>query len=279
LADIEKCLDISAREKVPVPTTAAIISVSDENSRMIWEDLIHAAFVRRSNSGYAPVRHPQRLRYVHLDLAINGLAGLAVCHLADPPATNSSLDAFGSCPVRLIAEYDFILTLAGGRTRPICYEKILKFLFWLQSPCGFRFGLVTADSFQSEHMLQTLQAKGIKTANLSVDRDKRAYLAWQGGFQEHSIRLYRQPQLLREAAELIELEKKIDHSPNGTKDTSDAAAGAFLNAISSDEVYNLTVSHAPPAILGVSPFANASPDDPFGFFMRIPPRPIRVFQA
>jgi len=80
-------------------------------------------------------------------------------------------------------------------------------------------------------------------------------------------------------AELIELDTKIDHPPNGTKDTSDAAAGAYLNAISSEEVHNLTVPNAPPVILGLSPFANASPEDPFGFFTRIPPRPIRVFKA
>jgi hypothetical protein len=138
-----------------------------------------------------------------LDLAINGLAGVAICHLVDPPPADRV------SPLRLIVEYGFILTLAPGKTRPICFEKILEFIWWLRDWCGFRFGLITADSFQSQHMLQSLQAKGFNTDLQSVDRDKRAYLAWQGGFQEHCIRLYRQAQLLKEAAELIEVGDKI----------------------------------------------------------------------
>jgi hypothetical protein len=139
--------------------------------------------------------------------------------------------------------------------------------------------LVTADSFQSEQMLQTLYAKGIKTARQSVDRDKRAYLAWQGGFQEGGIRLYPQAQLLKEAAALIETEEKIERPPDGTKDTTDAAAGAYLNAITSEEVTTLTVSQAAAAVVGISPHANASPEDPFGFFNRLPQRPTRKFEV
>jgi len=113
----------------------------------------------------------------------------------------------------------------------------------------------------------------------SVDREKRAYLAWQGGFQENCIRLYWQTQLLQEAAELIELDTKIVHQPNGTKDTTDAAAGAYLNAISSEEVRNLTIPLEPPAVVGISPSSNASPDDPFGLFVGLKPRPSQVFKV
>jgi hypothetical protein len=280
LADIQRCLDLSAQENVPVPTAASIISVSDENPRHIWDDLHHKAFVRRLGSDtFEPIRHPQRLRYVHLDLAISGLAGMAICHLADPPLLQATPGSPATSSLRLIVEYDFILTLGPGRARPICYDKIVEFICWLRNPCGFRFGLVTADSFQSQHMLQTLHAKGFKTELQSVDRDKRAYLAWQGGFQEGCIRLYRQAQLLKEAAELIELEAKVDHSPNGTKDTTDAAAGAFLSAISSDEVQTLCTSQAPPVFVGISPHANASPDDPFGFYIRLKRQPKTHFLA
>jgi hypothetical protein len=180
----------------------------------------------------------------------------------------------------LVVEYDFILTLGPGRQRPICYDKIVEFICWLRDPCGFRFGLVTADSFQSQHMLQTLYAKGFKTGEQSVDRDKRAYLAWKGGFQEGCIRLYPQAQMLKEASELLEQETKIDHPQNGgSKDTTDAAAGAFLSAISSDEVRTLCTPQAPPVVVGISPHANASPEDPFGFFIRYKRQPKTSFLA
>lgn len=280
LADIQRCLDLSAKDGVRIPSAATVISVSDENSRQIWEDLNHKTFVRATGSNtYEPVRHPHRLRYAHIDLAINGLAGVAICHLADLAPSSSEMGSPGNKPLGLVVEYDFILTLAGGRTRPICYDKIERFFDWLRRPCGFRFALVTADSFQSEQMLQTLYAKGIKTARQSVDRDKRAYLAWQGGFQEGGIRLYPQAQLLKEAAALIETEEKIERPPDGTKDTTDAAAGAYLNAIASEEVRTLTVPQAPPAVVGISLHANASPEDPFGFYIKLKRRPIMHFLA
>jgi hypothetical protein len=214
---------------------------------------------------------------VHLDLAITGLAGLAICHLADA-ATRPIPGSFASSPGRLIVEYDFILTLTDGRTRPICYDKIVQFLLWLRDNCGFRFGLVTADSFQSEHLLQTLYAEGIPTNRQSVDRDKKAYLVWRVGFQENNIRLYHQPQLLKEITGLVELDTKIDHQPNGNKDTTDAAAGAYLNAISSDEILILNIPQEPPAVVGILGHSNRLPEDPFGFTNRLPSRPPASFQ-
>ena len=85
--------------------------------------------------------------------------------------------------------------------------------------------------------------------------------------------------MIKEAANLIELDTKVEHLPNQTKDTTDAAAGAYLNAISSEEVTHLSVPQNSPVILGPSPNSNASPEDPFGFFTRLPPRPRRVFRV
>lgn len=271
MADIHRCLELSARDGVPVPCQARILSVSDEDTRAIWDDLNHKAFVRRTGANsYEPIRHPQRLRYAHLDLANIGLAGIAICHLADaPPAPGES----AGLPVPLlIVEYDFVLTLGPGRARPICFDKILQFICWLRYVCGYRFGLITADSFQSEHLLQTLHAKGFSTGPLSVDRDKRAYYAWQGGFQNHCIRFYRQEQLLKEAGELIETDRKIDHRPGGTKDTTDGAAGAYLNAIQSEETRYVATPQDPAPVIGISAATYAGANDPFGFLNRIKPR-------
>jgi hypothetical protein len=278
LVDMNRCLRLSADEGVPMPTRAAIIPVSDEDDREISHSVDLGTFVRRIASRNCPLRHPNRLRYAHMDLATTGLAGVAICHIADQIHEETAAEA-SNAPTRLIIEYDFILTLSAGRTRPICYEKIFNFLWWLHESCGFQFGLVTADSYQSQYLLQRLQAKNIKTDHQSVDRDKRAYLAWQAGFQEGCIRLYAQSQLFHEAAYLIELDNKIDHLPNRTKDTTDAAAGAYLNAISSDESKRLGVPTTPPVMLGISPHANASPSDPFGFYTRITvPKPL-VFEV
>ena len=40
-------------------------------------------------------------------LAINGLAGVAICHLVDPAPTSGSSGPSGHPSLRLIVEYDF----------------------------------------------------------------------------------------------------------------------------------------------------------------------------
>jgi len=278
LVDIEKCLTESAQENVLNPARVPVFIISDEDSRTIRDELVPGTFVTKEQGRYQPSRHPHRKRFAHLDLATTGMAGLAICHLADPPATPGPQAAgCNSLSFRLTVEYDFILTITGGKTRPISFEKILNFIVWLRGTCGYQFGMVTADSYQSTFLLQTLQSRGFETQVQSVDRDKRAYLAWKTGFQEGRIRLYRQDQLLKEVAALIELDKKIEHPAEGTKDTADAAAGAFLNAISSQEFRDLGGFQGPPLIQGVSATATASVQDPFGFPINIPSRPIRVF--
>jgi len=76
----------------------------------------------------------------------------------------------------------------------------------------------------------------------------------------------------KEAADLIELQSKIEHLPNGTKDTADAAVGSYFNAISSEEVTVLTVPSTPPAVQGISPLSIRSADDPFGLLRGFKPR-------
>src|SRR5260370_36455777 len=97
-----------------------IRTVADERTDQIWEDWCHRASVGRvSQNTCEPVRHPHRLRYAHLDLAITGRAGVAICHLVDPGPAPPETGSSSNPTLRLIVEYDFILTLAPGKTRPI----------------------------------------------------------------------------------------------------------------------------------------------------------------
>jgi len=106
-------------------------------------------------------------------------------------------------------------------------------------------------SHNSEMPLQELEARQFEVDKLSIDRDKSVYTAWRAGFEEHRIRLYRNEQMIREAEALLEMDKKYDHPPDGTKDTTDGAAGAYFNATNSDEKISL-ISHSAPGIYGGS---------------------------
>lgn len=279
LRDIEKCIEVSTLEGHGNPLRSSTISVSDENTDQIWDALIHGVFLMQVGRGIGPKRHPTSPRFAHLDLATTGKAGLAICHLVsvtEPSGTGGQSGAGLGVPV--VVEFDLILTLARGRERPIAFDKIRGFLFWLRKEGGYCFSKITADMYQSDYLLETLASNGFSTAKLSVDRSPDAYHALRAGFEASAVRLYRQEEFITEARELLEIDGKIDHPPGSTKDTTDAVAGAYFNAITSDEARRLLVRHDPPVLLGIQPKGgNATPEDPFGFYTSISPRPIRSF--
>jgi hypothetical protein len=253
LIDIEHCLAVSVEEKVPDPLMPGVghIPLSMEDKKHAWDYLNHKTFLTRVSSRIQPIRHPQALRYAHIDLATQTLAGVAICHLAGSQKVDGLVrDGQPFSDYRLVVEYDFILTICAGQNKPISIAKIRDFFFWLRDVCGYRFGLITADMYQSELPLQELQAKNFATDKLSLDRDKSVYTAWRAGFEEHRIRLHRNPQMIREAENLLEMDKKFDHPPDGSKDTTDAAAGAFFNAVNADEKMTIMSQNSPTLYTG-----------------------------
>jgi hypothetical protein len=68
---------------------------------------------------------------------------------------------------------------------------------------------------------------------LSLDRTKAPYYQWRSGFEELRIRLYHQSQMMSEIETLLDGPDKIDHPSEGSKDATDSAAGAYVNAINS----------------------------------------------
>lgn len=249
-----------------------------EDDLNIWDCFVRERVMVRKSGSVQPLRHASSKRYVHIDLATRSTAGIAVCHLVGRSQPESRSEQY-----QLIVEYDFILALVPGREPPIYLQKIAEFIFWLRDECGFRFGQITADQFQSEMLLQALAAQGLTTDHLSVDRNKSVYEAWRSGIEGHQIRLYRHDLLLKEAEFLQELEKKLDHGVGGSKDLTDAAAGAYFNAITSGEKATLSAQNVP-VVLGIQrtgPGYDANLDD-FGIladYLRRSQRPPRVFRA
>lgn len=251
MIDVERCLEISAAEGVvdPVNGRDRFLPLVQEDTQDLWHYLDHTKFLTRVHSRVQPKRHPSAKRYAHLDLATTGKAGLAICHLVghqkveDIVRGDNPMDEY-----RLIVEYDFILTITNGDSgKGICYKKVCDFFIWLKNFCNYQFGLVTADQYQSVMPLQELTAAGFEVDKLSIDRDKSAYIAWRSGFEDHRIRLYRQEQMMTEAEYLSEGDRKYDHPPHGSKDTTDGCAGAYLNAVNSGERV-ATITGTGPAI-------------------------------
>lgn len=283
IIDIETCITLSKEEKVPDPMLPGIqrIPVSADDDRNIWDYLNHRAFLTRVMSRVQPIRHPTNMRYAHLDLATQTLAGLSICHLAGAQLVEGLVkNGEPFAEYRLIVEYDFILTICAGAQKPINFEKIQRFFFWLRDMCGYRFGLITADTWQSEAPLQMLEARGFEVDKLSIDRDKTVYTTWRSGFEELRIRLPRNEQMVREAEQLLEMDKKYDHPPVGSKDTTDAAAGAYFNAVNSEEKVMLTSHNAPSIYSGQAVALEPQPGPPVE--IPLPPKGYtrsKVFEA
>jgi hypothetical protein len=253
LVDVEWCIAQSEKEGCPDPMQPGVsmIPISSEDNKYIWDYLEHKKFLTMVSSRIQPIRHPYNMRYAHLDLATSTMCGVSICHLVgNQLVTGLVKDGEPFQEYRLVVEYDFILTITAGREKPINLEKVQKFFFWLRDMCGYRFGKITADMYQSEMPLQGLEAKGFEVDKLSVDRDKSVYTAWRMGFEERRVRLHRSHQMIREAEQLLEMDKKFDHPPDGSKDTSDAAAGAFFNAVNSEEKVIINSTNSPSVYSG-----------------------------
>lgn len=216
--DLEWCVTEGERLGVTNPCTVVQIPVSEEDDREVWDYLDHPKFLLRQGGSIKPRRHPNALRFAHMDLATRTMAGLAICHMIGWKEVQDAVDrTTGSVfsEHRLVVEYDFILTIVSGRVKPISFEKIQKFFIWLREKCGYNFGLITADTFQSFMQLQMLETRNFRTGSLSVDKTKSPYYAFRSGIEERRVLLYRQPWMMAEAEKLIDGPKMVDHPEEG----------------------------------------------------------------
>lgn len=232
--DLERACELGKADGLEDPCRMESIPISMEDEQQVQDFLDHSKFVTRRAGSFVPLRDPAALRYAHVDLATATQAGVSISHVSGRhlvsgvynPETGKTQDEY-----RLVVEYDFILSIVAGASKPISLEKIQRFFTWLRDECGFRFGLVTADTFQSVMPLQMLESRGFEVKTLSLDRTKGPYYLWRDAFIEGRIRMFRHRVLMREAENLLDLKDKIDHQTTGTKDVSDSAAGSYFDAI------------------------------------------------
>lgn len=279
MLDFEKCIELGTADGVVNPCKADFLPISMEDDKNIWDYLLHKTFLTRVQSVIQPRRHPQMLRYAHIDLATTSMAGVSVCHLVGSKRVDGLMKS-GQLysEYRLIVEYDFILAIVAGKTKNISIEKIQNFFFWL-ADYGYRFGKITADQWQSAMPLQMLEARGYPTGLLPIDRDKSVYHAWRTGFEELRIRLFHHSMLTRDAENLLELDKKIDHPKDGMKDVSDSASGAYFNAITSEEKATMMLDNHPSVYLSPDRQKEYQAENPITIALPLGMTRVKSFQA
>ncbi|MFC1514479.1 hypothetical protein ACFL5X_01085 [Candidatus Omnitrophota bacterium] len=162
------------------------------------------------------VGKPRAWYYIHVDLGLKrDSTGFAMAHDEDNKVVVDLMRRINAPP--------------GGE---IYFSEIRELIFELRKK-SFRIDLITYDGWQSIDSLQILQEEGFNCEILSVDRDTSAYDTLKERIYEGKLKYYRYEPFLQEMKRL-ELIKgsKVDHPPTtGSKDVTDAVAGAVYSAV------------------------------------------------
>lgn len=191
----------------------------------------------------AKLQNKHQPRFIHLDLALKGgiggdSAGFACCY-QDGWQTITRNEISEELP---IVRFDFTLEIhANPDTKEIMFADIRSLIYKLQEAVYIK--RVSSDGFQSSDIRQTLNARGIEAILFSLDTKSEGYETFKALILNRCLNV---PYHKRPYEETLKLERnlktrKIDHPGGGTKDVTDAIAGAAHQCVlESGTVINVT---------------------------------------
>lgn len=165
--------------------------------------------------------------YAHVDLAYkHDRAAVAMAHVEDWKLVSYGGNWENYAPQ---VSLDLVRYWTPTTTENVDFSEIEDFILLLRR-MGFNLKLVTFDRWNSISTMNSLKSYGIRTDTLSVAKPHYEDLSL--AIVEERIQGYDIP-ILRD--ELVQLRiirgNKVDHPRKGSKDVSDAVAGAVYNAI------------------------------------------------
>jgi len=230
-SDPERALrDLGARPMLSrqpyITLVDKIDDMFDEDQELLFEvnDDKEWSFMKFKEGIYG---EEEVLYYMHLDLAVNrkrgDRLGLGVAHISD------SVDINGEN--KPVAKVDIAMAIKAPPGGEIIFDDVKKMIAYLVDK-GFRFGKITADSWNSVDMIQSIKKMGIESEILSLDKSPDQYNFVKDAMYEDRVTCHKYP-LLRNELRKLELVngEKIDHPPKGSKDVADGVGGAAYNAL------------------------------------------------
>jgi hypothetical protein len=182
-------------------------------------------------------------RAVHVDIAYSpegDAAGIAMGHVAEV------VDLDGEMKPYIV--FDMLMRIKAPPGTEIMLSDLRHIIYDLRDEHGFRIGLVSMDGFQSTEMKQQLRKRKFPTEYVSVDKSKLPYEDLRDAIYENRIEFPpyytylkkgstdRIQIAVKELMELEDVEKKVDHPTNGSKDVADCMA-AVVNRLMGDRSY------------------------------------------
>lgn len=177
-------------------------------------------------------RHESAQYYIHIDLSrgIKDCAGISIVH------------SYQLTPTTLGYYVDLAIQIRPD-SNEINFDDFRKFVFKLND-LGFEINSCTFDGYQSVYLQQLLMQQNIQSEIISVDRSRKPYDTLKGLMYQGKVNVYEYSVILRELKELrIDEKGKVDHPKEssqrlkeegikwGSKDVSDAVAGAIYSAV------------------------------------------------
>lgn len=214
---LDKCIDKTRRN----PFYTDILSIGTKDVLTI-EEFFHMEAI--------DPRKKHLNNYIHLDLSLNtdktGISMICEDGRKEIEMENGKK--------MFMPNYYHVFSIAIEATRgdKIPYDKILRFILWLRRQ-GFNIARTSRDQFQSEYMGQLIEANGIPSDKISLDRTPDGYMALRSILLEQRINMLNVAKL---QDELIHLQRdafsgKIDHPIDNSKDTADSFAGSIWNCM------------------------------------------------
>lgn len=190
-------------------------------------------------------------RCIHFDISVSGDAsGISMAGIKEwKTIERLSQDGTYKKDIAPVIETDFVLRIKARDGDRIPLHKLRKLVLDLRT-AGYNIFRFSADLvLASEDTRQLLQAAGIETEYISLDRTNQAYYDFVNLVHEKRWVCHRRPRLLFELKYLEQIDGKIDHpakvtdlefledgstreiAMEGTKDEADAVVGAVFQCL------------------------------------------------
>jgi hypothetical protein len=197
----------------------------DRMVRMVREPMVRGTYI----DTYRPIINPNASRHIHIDIGLRRDAlGFCMAHIAghrDVVRRGDQGEHLERAPIYVV---DVMLRVIPPPGDEIILGDVRRLIYEL-SQHGYSITSVSTDSFQSTDMIQQLNSKGFNARVVSVDTSTDPYESLKTALYEDRVFLYDYPTVLQELRQLQRDYKKnkIDHPNRGSKDCSDALAGAL----------------------------------------------------
>ena len=185
-------------------------------------------------------------RFIHLDLSLTGdNTGIGIAHsITDEKVRTSRLQPSTDFEKAPIIIYDDFLAIKPPEVGEISYAAIRKLIYYLMDVVGLKIKWVSADTYNSNDMLQILSDKrGIETTKLSVEKEE-PYLALKNAYNEERVILAPHEMAINELLTVVKDDKgNIDHLARNSKDVADTMVGCYTNMMKVHEQGELYTRH------------------------------------